>query len=257
MAEDEPFIRALLAAPDDRTARLVYADWLDDRSDPRAEYLRLSARLTELPLGSDERQTARERMLTLQHEFPSWWLAVVGYRAVPQASDRERIAKAASVLGRLVERTVNGRTVMTEAAAVSGLTGAGAVLESWSSWNNDDIEYCFQLNDRDGREASCELQIYDPDFPCGPEFLEWYGDTALLIYRGVRHGLYACRLGFDGAAAHRELALGYSPWVINGRELGIRRSHGDHIYRLSVPDLAELHPLSLVQAVARGLLPPS
>ncbi|MBP3958219.1 TIGR02996 domain-containing protein [Gemmata sp. G18] len=43
MSEDAAFIAAILAAPDDRTALLVYADWLDERSDPRAEYLRLVA----------------------------------------------------------------------------------------------------------------------------------------------------------------------------------------------------------------------
>jgi uncharacterized protein (TIGR02996 family) len=38
--EDETFIRAIVDAPGDETARLVYADWLDDRADPRSAYLR-------------------------------------------------------------------------------------------------------------------------------------------------------------------------------------------------------------------------
>jgi uncharacterized protein (TIGR02996 family) len=38
--EEAAFLRALVAAPKDRTARLVYADWLDERSDPRAAWLR-------------------------------------------------------------------------------------------------------------------------------------------------------------------------------------------------------------------------
>lgn len=41
MNEEAGFIAALLADPDDRTALLVYADWLQERDDPRAEYLRL------------------------------------------------------------------------------------------------------------------------------------------------------------------------------------------------------------------------
>ena len=40
MNEEAGFIAALLAAPDDRTTVLVYADWLDERADPRAAYLR-------------------------------------------------------------------------------------------------------------------------------------------------------------------------------------------------------------------------
>lgn len=40
MGEDA-FLRALLANPEDSTSRLVYADWLEDRGDPRAGLLRL------------------------------------------------------------------------------------------------------------------------------------------------------------------------------------------------------------------------
>jgi uncharacterized protein (TIGR02996 family) len=38
--DDAGFLRAILAAPDDAALRLVYADWLDERGDPRGEYLR-------------------------------------------------------------------------------------------------------------------------------------------------------------------------------------------------------------------------
>ncbi|HEY1190296.1 MAG TPA: TIGR02996 domain-containing protein [Gemmata sp.] len=41
MNEEAGFIAALLAEPDDQTVLLVYADWLDERGDPRAEYLRV------------------------------------------------------------------------------------------------------------------------------------------------------------------------------------------------------------------------
>ena len=41
MREDFPFLRAIFNQPDDDTLRLVYADWLQERGDPRAEYLRL------------------------------------------------------------------------------------------------------------------------------------------------------------------------------------------------------------------------
>jgi uncharacterized protein (TIGR02996 family) len=38
--EDEAFIRAIVDNPGDDVARLVYADWLDERDDPRGTYLR-------------------------------------------------------------------------------------------------------------------------------------------------------------------------------------------------------------------------
>ena len=43
MTEDEAFVRAVVDGPGDDTPRLVYADWLDDRNDPRCAYLRAEA----------------------------------------------------------------------------------------------------------------------------------------------------------------------------------------------------------------------
>lgn len=38
--DDEAFIRAIVDAPCDDAPRLIYADWLDERDDPRGAYLR-------------------------------------------------------------------------------------------------------------------------------------------------------------------------------------------------------------------------
>lgn len=40
MIEDEAFIRTIVDSPGDDLPRLVYADWLDERNDPRGAYLR-------------------------------------------------------------------------------------------------------------------------------------------------------------------------------------------------------------------------
>ncbi|HJZ90199.1 MAG TPA: TIGR02996 domain-containing protein [Gemmataceae bacterium] len=40
MTDDEAFLRAILAAPRDEAPRLAFADWLDERGDPRGAYLR-------------------------------------------------------------------------------------------------------------------------------------------------------------------------------------------------------------------------
>lgn len=40
ITDDEAFVRAIVAAPADEAPRLVYADWLDERGDPRGAYLR-------------------------------------------------------------------------------------------------------------------------------------------------------------------------------------------------------------------------
>jgi len=46
---EERFLAAIAANPGDREARLVYADWLEERGDPRGEYLRIEVQLNELP----------------------------------------------------------------------------------------------------------------------------------------------------------------------------------------------------------------
>jgi uncharacterized protein (TIGR02996 family) len=40
MIDDKAFIEALVASPTDDALRLIYADWFEERGDPRGEYLR-------------------------------------------------------------------------------------------------------------------------------------------------------------------------------------------------------------------------
>jgi uncharacterized protein (TIGR02996 family) len=51
MNHDEAFLQAIIENPDDDTPRLVYADYLDERGDPRAEFIRVQIALARL---SDE-----------------------------------------------------------------------------------------------------------------------------------------------------------------------------------------------------------
>jgi uncharacterized protein (TIGR02996 family) len=44
VSDEAAFLSAITANPEDDTLRLVYADWLQDRDDPRADYLRLEVR---------------------------------------------------------------------------------------------------------------------------------------------------------------------------------------------------------------------
>src|SRR5215471_6009229 len=41
MTDERAFLAAILERPDDDATKLVYADWLEEQGDPRAEYLRL------------------------------------------------------------------------------------------------------------------------------------------------------------------------------------------------------------------------
>lgn len=77
MSEEAGFIAALLAEPDDRTTLLVYADWLDDRSDPRAAYLRLLA--TEKVDESPALEIS-SRLSELRRDIDLGWITLIGSR---------------------------------------------------------------------------------------------------------------------------------------------------------------------------------
>jgi uncharacterized protein (TIGR02996 family) len=68
MTDEEPFIRAIVDSPGDETPRMVYADWLEERGDPRGAYLRAeqeaartgdTSKIQELAAGLDPVWVAR------------------------------------------------------------------------------------------------------------------------------------------------------------------------------------------------------
>jgi uncharacterized protein (TIGR02996 family) len=70
MGIDEVFLQAIFDNPDDDAPRLIYADWLEERGDPRGEFIHVSCALEKLeatdPLRS-ELEVQREALL-VQHE---------------------------------------------------------------------------------------------------------------------------------------------------------------------------------------------
>ena len=65
MSDEAGFLRAIRDNPEDELARLVYADWLDERGDIRGEYLRLEHQLSQIPL----------RLNQLRKQINPVWLA--------------------------------------------------------------------------------------------------------------------------------------------------------------------------------------
>jgi uncharacterized protein (TIGR02996 family) len=74
------FLEAIREAPDDDTPRLVYADWLQERCDPRGEFIAVQCSLEKLDEDDDRRAelTGREQTLLREHgpawrdELPQW-----------------------------------------------------------------------------------------------------------------------------------------------------------------------------------------
>src|SRR5262249_39331179 len=69
-AEDTlPFIRAIAERPDEDMPRLIYADWLEERGDPRAEFIRVQCTLAspDTPYTQRADLKATERALRAAH----------------------------------------------------------------------------------------------------------------------------------------------------------------------------------------------
>src|SRR2546421_3626799 len=76
----EPFLDTILDNPADDGPRVVYADWLEEQGDPRAEFIRVQLELARrTPQDSSwARLTDRESSLFVRHgdawreELPEW-----------------------------------------------------------------------------------------------------------------------------------------------------------------------------------------
>jgi uncharacterized protein (TIGR02996 family) len=74
MSDEPVFLSAIMANPEDQTAKLVYADWLQERDDPRAEIVRLKVMVDTL---ADGWVAARERLTELEPTVPATWLVLL------------------------------------------------------------------------------------------------------------------------------------------------------------------------------------
>lgn len=79
MGGDAALLAQVLQHPDDDGARLIYADWLDERRDPRGQFIRLQIALARLPAAHPDRPdlVRQERQLTQQH-LAAWSCGLIG-----------------------------------------------------------------------------------------------------------------------------------------------------------------------------------
>jgi uncharacterized protein (TIGR02996 family) len=81
------FLESIRQNPDDDTARLIYADWLDERGDVRGEWLRVEAELRTDPPGIRFWEL-RRRFKDLSRSIDRDWLANVSRTEVTVCRER-------------------------------------------------------------------------------------------------------------------------------------------------------------------------
>jgi len=62
MTDERAFLKAILEKPDDDSRKLVYADWLEEQGDPRAEYLRLTVKARQERVVSPEQRQRHQEL---------------------------------------------------------------------------------------------------------------------------------------------------------------------------------------------------
>lgn len=88
-ADEWAFLDEIQIRPDDETARLIYADWLESRGDPRADYLRIELWLPRLEKGGEDYLDAQRRLRDLGGRINPAWIAHVA-RAPIENCERQK-----------------------------------------------------------------------------------------------------------------------------------------------------------------------
>lgn len=104
MDDDTAFRLAIRADLHDDTRRLVYADWLDERGDPRAEFLRVECELRQTWSYATPRPELSKRLAALRRQLDPAWLADVRRCTTP--TPPADIAAAVPALKRLARTAV-------------------------------------------------------------------------------------------------------------------------------------------------------
>jgi uncharacterized protein (TIGR02996 family) len=71
--EEARFLEHVCAGPDDDSPRLIYADWLDERDDPRGEFIRVQIALSRLPAHDLRRPGLLDREAVLLARHHAEW----------------------------------------------------------------------------------------------------------------------------------------------------------------------------------------
>ena len=102
--EEQFFIQEILEHPDDDAPRLIYADWLEDRGDPRAEFIRIQCQLADPYDEEIDREELAWRLRRLEDEYEEQWADGIGQYVLSYTFRRGFIEYVEITAERFVER---------------------------------------------------------------------------------------------------------------------------------------------------------
>jgi uncharacterized protein (TIGR02996 family) len=80
MSPEDAFLQAVLEAPDDEVPRLVYADWLEEMGDPRAEFIRLQIEVARITGDEFRLMSLLRRVRQLLRDHQRDWVRPLAHR---------------------------------------------------------------------------------------------------------------------------------------------------------------------------------
>jgi uncharacterized protein (TIGR02996 family) len=107
MGTEKELLAAIVRAPDDDAPRLVYADWLQERGDPRGELIQLQCEAARLPIADPRRRKIRIRENQLLEAHADDWKAPL--KGLP-------VSELAYERGFIESCVINGGTAASVAA---------------------------------------------------------------------------------------------------------------------------------------------
>lgn len=122
MEYEHPFVQEVRTNPHDVAPRLIYADYLEESGDPRAELIRVQVELSQLPPGDPARRESELRETALLDEYADEWLAPLkelGAQGLSRRSLQRGLIERVKVnVNSLIE---HGEAICREAPALHGI----------------------------------------------------------------------------------------------------------------------------------------
>jgi uncharacterized protein (TIGR02996 family) len=87
MTDEAAFLRIIRSRPEDDLSRLVFADWLEEQGDPRADFLRLHLALSAAAPDHPDRVAGEHELSSLRKGCDAAWLAVIEPERIPHTDD--------------------------------------------------------------------------------------------------------------------------------------------------------------------------
>jgi uncharacterized protein (TIGR02996 family) len=185
MDNDEAFLRAITDNPNDSSVRLVYADWLEERGDPRAEFLRVQQAFTEIsPNATGYRDLCEQEQKLVRQLDPVWLQRVRRYTTAAPCRDIAALVPELVPFARTTTRLHPHRVAAPLPAWMSKVGGRflWPASEPWPSCAecNVNLVPMLQLRSRD---------FPDVQFPAGTDLLQlfWCANEAAHGYQPAPH----------------------------------------------------------------------